>query len=314
MNNQRRRTDHRPAAKSVAEIEKPEPGKRVLLAGASGTIGTVIAVELKQRGYWVRGLTRHSSGVTTDVDEVYVGDLLQPETLTRAMDGVDLVITAAGAPPGFVGPRAGRYSFAAIDDFGNRSLLNTAYEANIRRFAAVGVFGGRFMGMNEYIRAHESFANALKTSGMRYTLVRTTPLFQAFEGILKKARKGTLRLIGGGYSEVNPVDRTDLAVAVVDAIEAREAEIDVGGPEVFTRREIAEMAIEGWGKEPKIHSLPLALAMSWAKLAVFRGGHNKFVSAVQTSSSYTDLVAPQTGERLLKDYFAERVAELSKDN
>ncbi len=313
MNNQRRRASQRSAAQPISEEAQATVGKRVLLAGASGTIGTAIAVELKKRGYWVRGMTRHASGVTADVDEIFVGDLLQPNTLDSAVTGVDLVISAAGAPPGFVGARAGRYSFPGIDDIGNRALLNTAYEAKVRRFAYVSVFGGRFM-MSEYIRAHESFVAALKTSGMRYQVVRTTPVFDSFDGMLKKARKGKLRVIAGGSAELNPIHRDDLAVAFVDAVEARESEIDVGGPEVLTRREIAEMAIEAWGKEPKISSLPLALAAYWSRLSVLRGGHNKFVSAVNTASAHTDLVAPETGTRLLRDYFAERVADWSADD
>jgi uncharacterized protein YbjT (DUF2867 family) len=309
MNTQRRRAPQRSAAQPQSELEQAAPGKRVLLAGASGTIGSAIAAELKRRGYWVRGMTRRASGVTAHVDEIFVGDLLQPETLVGAVAGVDLVVSAAGAPPGFVGSRAGRYSYPAIDDIGNRALLNAAYEAKIRRFAYVGVFGGRFMGMNEYIRAHESFVTALKTSGMRYHVVRTTPVFEAFDGMLKKARKGKLRLLGGGFALVNPISRDDLAVAFVDAIEAREPEIDVGGPEVLSRREVAEMAIEAWGKEPRIKALHLVLAGYWARFAMFRGGHNKYVSAFQTAAANTDLVAPETGTQVISEHFARTVAE-----
>jgi uncharacterized protein YbjT (DUF2867 family) len=314
MNNQRRRANRSPAAQPQTEIQPEMVGKRVLLAGASGTIGSAIAVELKRRGYWVRGMSRRSSDVTVDVDEIFVGDLLQEETLKSAVDGVDLVVSAAGAPPGFVGSRSGRYSFPGVDDMGNRRLLNVAFEAKVRRFAYVSVFGGHFMGMSEYIRAHESFIAALKTSGMRYQVVRTTPVFNSFDGMLKKARKGKLRVIGDGSALVNPIHRDDLAVAFVDAVEDRESEIDVGGPEVFSRREIAELAIEAWGKEPKVSSLPLVLASYWSRLSVFRGGHNKFVSAVKTASASTDLVGPELGERLLKDHFAERVAGWSKED
>lgn len=314
MNNQRRKADAAPAAMPKPDVEDSTHGKRVLLAGASGTIGTAVAIELKQRGYWVRGLTRLASGVTADVDEIFVGDLLDGDTLEAAVKGVDLVVSAAGAPPGFVGARAGRYSFPAIDDYGNRTLLTAAKAANIRRFASVGVFGGRFMGMVEYIRAHESFATALKSSGLRYNIVRTTPVFESFDGMLKKARKGKLRVIGGGDALLNPIHRDDLAVALVDAIEARESEIDVGGPEVFSRREIAELAISAWGKEPKVGNLPLAVASYLSRLARFRGGHNKFVSAADTASVMTDLVAPETGTLTLSDYFAARIADWSKSD
>ena len=145
MNNQRRRASHRPATQTSQDGEQATYGKRVLLAGASGTIGTAIAAELKQRGYWVRGMTRRASDIKVDVDEIFVGDLLEPNTLESAVSGVDIVISAAGAPPGFVGSRSGRYSFPGIDDYGNRNLLNAAYKAKVRQFAYSSVFGGRFM-------------------------------------------------------------------------------------------------------------------------------------------------------------------------
>lgn len=316
MNSQRsrraQRSSSRPELAAAVVADDSTHGKRVLLAGASGTIGGAIAVELKARGYWVRALTRQASGVAAAVDEIYVGDLIQPNTLEGAADGVDLVVSAAGAPPGFVGVRGGRYSFPGVDDQGNRTLLNVAYEAKVRRFAYVGAFGGRFMGNNEYIRAHESFVAALKTSGVRYHVVRAAPMFESFDGMLKKAKKGKLRVIAGGDALLNPIHSADFATAFVDAVEAREQEVDVGGPEVLSRREIAELAIKAWGKEPRIRNLPLALAMYWAKFAWFRGGHNKFVSAVVTASANTDLVAPELGERTLADYFAEQVARLSE--
>jgi uncharacterized protein YbjT (DUF2867 family) len=297
MNNQRRKADAASAAMPKNDVENLVHGKRVLLAGASGTIGTAVAIELKKRGYWVRGLTRLASGVKADVDEIFVGDLLEARTLESAVKGI-----------------GGRYSFPAIDDYGNRALLTVAKAANIRRFASVGVFGGRFMGMVEYIRAHESFATALKSSGLRYNIVRATPIFDSFDGMLKKARKGNLRVVGGGEALLNPIHKDDLAIALADAIEAREPEIDIGGPEVFSRLEIAELAVSAWGKEPKIGNLPLVLASYLSGLARFRGGHNKFVSAANTASVMTDLVAPEEGSRTLSDYFSERITDWSKSD
>jgi uncharacterized protein YbjT (DUF2867 family) len=132
--------------------------------------------------------------------------------------------------------------------------------------------------------------------------------------MLKKARKGNLRVVGGGEALLNPIHKDDLAIALADAIEAREPEIDIGGPEVFSRLEIAELAVSAWGKEPKIGNLPLVLASYLSGLARFRGGHNKFVSAANTASVMTDLVAPEEGSRTLSDYFSERITDWSKSD
>jgi len=314
MTTQRRRSRAQSQRETAERAGDTARGKRVLLVGASGVIGGALADELKRRGYWVRGMTRTPASVTADVDEVYVGDLLDPKTFPNALRQVDVVISSAGAPPRFLGMREGRYSFRAIDDQGNRALLNAAQEAKVRRFAYVSPFGGRYVGMNEYIRAHESFATALKTSRMDYLVVRATPVFPAFDPLLRSARKGRARVIGDGSAQVNPVHPVDLAGAFIDTLEAGdEREVDIGGPEVLTRREIAELALEAWEREPKVRSLPVPFAMVWARLSQLRGGHNKMVSAALTAFAVTDLVAPEHGTRLLADYFAERVAELRAD-
>ena len=249
MTSQRRRGRSRAASENAPSSDAFR-GKRVLLLGASGTIGSAIAVELKNRGYWVRGMTRVPSSVKTDIDEIYVGDLLDPATFANALRRVDIIVSAAGAPPRFVGLREGRYSFKAIDDNGQRLLLEDAEQANIRRYAYVSPFGGMYVGMNEYIRTHESFATALKTSKMDYLIVRSTPVFAAFDALLKKARGGSVRVIADGSAQVNPIHPADLASAFVDALDdGTEAEVDVGGPEVLTRLEIAELAMEAWGRE-----------------------------------------------------------------
>ena len=89
----------------------------------------------------VRALTR-SPGATADLralgaDEVAVDDLLDPDDLTAAVDGVDAVISAVGSPRSAV--RAGP---PFVDGAGNRALLDAAVEAEVDAFvmeSAVGV-------------------------------------------------------------------------------------------------------------------------------------------------------------------------------
>jgi uncharacterized protein YbjT (DUF2867 family) len=307
MQNQRRR------ARSAKQTESPQSdakGKRVLLAGASSVRGAAIAEELGRRGYYVRGLTRRSSNITANVNEIYVGDLIDEGTLTPAFEGMDMVISVAGAPQRFIA-RGTKLTFAQIDDAGNRTLLASAAKAKVNRFTYVANFGGRFMGMSEILRAQESFIAALRSGSMRTLVVRAAPVFADFEPLLRRARKKRVRVLGTGWAELNPIHQADLATAIVDAMEANEKEIDVGGPEFLTRRDIAEMALAAWGRDAKVRSIPTLLASYWSHFAKFRGKHNKAVSALETAAAFTDIVAPEYGEQLLEAYFADRVAAWS---
>jgi uncharacterized protein YbjT (DUF2867 family) len=278
--------------------------KRVLLAGASGIVGTAIAVELKRRGYWVRALSRFPLNVKVDVDELFVGDLLKPETLKTACDGIGIVFSCAGAPPHRVRFRQGKPSFAQIDDVGNRYLLAEALEAGVKRFAYVGAFGGRLFGSSEYIRAHESFALALRTSGLDHVVVRPTATFASLASMARRARKRKLRVIGDGSARINPIHEEDLAVVCVDAMEGHESAVDVGGPVTYTRNEIAEAALSVWGRSSDVGHLRSGCAFWIQRFSSIRGTHNRSVGSFLTDSAVVDMVAPAFGSRTLEAYLA----------
>jgi uncharacterized protein YbjT (DUF2867 family) len=315
MQNQRRRARPGNQTESTGTTDaKVERGKRVLLAGASSVRGAAIADELTRRGYYVRGLTRRASNVTASINEIYVGDLIDATTLVPAYDSMDMIISVAGSPQRFIGVRGGRHTFAHIDDVGNRTLLAGAAKAKVNRFAYVANFGGRFMGMSEVLRAQESFIAALRSTSMRTLVVRAAPVFANFEPLLRRARKKRVRVLGTGWAELNPIHQADLATAVVDALEANEKEIDVGGPEVWTRREIAELAVAAWGRDAKVRGVPWLLANYWSQFARFRGRHNKAMSSFETTVAFTDIVAPEYGERELEAYFADCVSRWSAED
>ena len=73
------------------------------------------------------------------------------------------------------------------------------------------------------------------------------------------ARSGRVYLFGDGSNRINPIHGVDLAEVCADALVSREQQLDVGGPEVFTYREIAELAFEVLEKPSKITCLPKKL-------------------------------------------------------
>src|SRR5215831_13949064 len=78
---------------------------RILLIGATGTIGRRVVSLLLVRGAQVRALTRNpdKAGLPPQV-QVVRGDLALPETLDGCLDGVDTVFLVWVAPPATVAP------------------------------------------------------------------------------------------------------------------------------------------------------------------------------------------------------------------
>ncbi|MEO6724316.1 MAG: SDR family oxidoreductase, partial [Blastocatellia bacterium] len=229
--------------------------KKVLVAGASGQLGRHVIQQLQQRGVMVSALARDSSKLSElGINEVVNGDLTMAETLRGCCDGVDAVISCAGASMSINNFRD-RASFYEIDYGGNLNLLDEAKRAGIGKFVYVSLAGGDRLRQTEYGDAHEKFVAALQASEIRHTVVRPTGFFGFNLELLKFAAKGRGLVIGNGDCKTNPIHEADVAIACVQALESDMDEISIGGPQVFTRKEIVEMAFAALDCAPKLISI-----------------------------------------------------------
>lgn len=281
--------------------------KKVLGAGATGQLGRLVAKELKSRGYSVRAVARNAGKLTgLGIDDVVTGDLTKPETLLGVCDGVDAVISCAGASMN-INDFSDRKSFYEVDYRGNLNLLNEAKKAGIGKFVYVSLAGGDGLRQTEYADAHEKFVEALQASGLNHTVVRPTGFFGFNLELLKFAAKGRGLVVGNGDCKTNPIHEADVAKVCVDALESDVAELPAGGPEVFTRRETVEMAFAALNRKPSIISItPSLFKLMIAPLKLF----NRRVYALMDfgiAVTQVDSVAPVAGSQKLRPYF-EKVA------
>src|SRR5689334_24798933 len=101
----------------------------ILVAGGTGTLGTLIVRRLSQQGLDVRVLSRDPSRAAhlPDTVQVLTGDVRAPTAVAEAVRGCDTVVSAV---QGFVGP--GRPSPEAIDRDANRTLIRAAVAAGVQ--------------------------------------------------------------------------------------------------------------------------------------------------------------------------------------
>ncbi|NNE46555.1 MAG: hypothetical protein HKN37_07835 [Rhodothermales bacterium] len=127
------------------------------------------------------------------------------------------------------------------------------------------------------------------------------------EEFLSMARSGRVYLFGDGSNRINPIHGVDLAEVCADALESTESQIDVGGPEVLTYRQIAELAFNVLERPEKTTSIskPLVSAMvgalRWLTPATIYGPV-QFMASVMTMN----VVGELHGQRQLADYFRDR--------
>ena len=282
------------------------PMPLVLVAGATGALGRYVVPALKRRGYRVRALSRsveRARVLAGQADEVRVADATRRETLAGLCDGVDVVFSCLGQSVGVAGGRGPGYR--AVDYVGNHRLLELARAAGVRRFVYVSVFGAERYPDVAYLRAHADVAAELRRSGLEYGIVQPTGYFSAYAAFLGMARAGRAAVIGDGRARTNPIDDAELAEVCADTVARAECvEVPVGGPAVYTRREVIELACAALGRPARIRTVPAGLVWAAARLmqplAPRLGELAEFFGVVATQ----DFVAPSYGARRLDEYFA----------
>jgi uncharacterized protein YbjT (DUF2867 family) len=284
--------------------------RRVLVAGATGQMGRWVVTELKRRGDTVRALVRDPSRLGDGAaDETATGDLTRAATLAGVCQGVDCVISCAGASMN-MNNYGDRNSFYEVDYQGNRNLLAEAKRAGVKKFVYVSLSNADRLRQTEYADAHEKFVEELRQSGLPFTIVRPTGFYGFYLEILKFAKKGRGVIIGDGRCLTNPIHEADVARVCVDALDSAREELPVGGPDTFTRQETVELAFAALDRKPSLMKIPpglFRLLISPIRLI------NRRVHALMdfgVAVTQLDVVAPQAGGRRLRDYFQEAAKSL----
>lgn len=288
--------------------------QRVLVAGATGYLGRYVVREFQYRNYWVRALARNPKklecsgpflepAVKDWANEVFVGEVTRPQTLQGLCDNIDTVFSSIG-----ITRQRDKVSFMDVDYQGNRNLLELALKAGVKKFIFISVFKADIIA--NLAAAREKFANELKSSGLDYAVIRPTGFFSDMAETLKMAKSGRVNLIGDGHYQINPIHGEDLAKVCVDAVESRQREIPVGGPEIYSYEDIAKLAFTVLGTTPKITRIPIWLAKSIVKMIRPFSDRYYTLASFFTTVMQNDFVAPKAGMHSLEAYYRKVLAKL----
>jgi uncharacterized protein YbjT (DUF2867 family) len=216
---------------------------RVLVAGGTGRLGTLVVGRLAARGIEVRVLTRDPSRATHLVDTqvaVVIGDVRDPVCTASAAVGVDVVVSAVH---GFAGPGGG--SPTSVDRDGNLNLTRAAVAAGAE-MVLMSVVGAAPESPFELFRMKYAAEQALQASGPPATIVRSSAFLELWIELLADTaghRKRPL-VFGHGSNPINFVSVRDVA-ALVDRVvtdsTSRGQTLEIGGPDDLTMDALAEL-------------------------------------------------------------------------
>jgi uncharacterized protein YbjT (DUF2867 family) len=202
--------------------------KRILVTGATGTVGREVVTQLLGTGTHVRALTRNPdrAGLPRDV-AVMRGDLTSPETIEDALRDVDavfLVWTAhADAFPA---------ALARIAQHTGRVVLLTSPHQTPHPF---------FQQPNPMAEMHKNMERRIRESGLAWTFVRPGMFAaNALGWWAARIREHDVVRWPYGDAATAPIDERDIAAVAVRALldDAHSgAEYVITGPQSLTQRE-----------------------------------------------------------------------------
>ena len=249
----------------------PRP-KRVMVLGATGTIGRATVSALVQRGHEVVCFVRPRAGVggaltpTGSADllkgaTLRFGDVTDPESL--AHDGfksehfdalVSCLASRTGAPK----------DAWAIDYQAHVNALAVAKKAGVSQMVLLSAICVQ-KPLLAFQHAKLAFENVLIEFGLNYSIVRPTAFFKSLSGQIDRLKRGRPFLVfgDGEMTACKPISDNDLAQFLAECLddESRTNRVlPIGGPgEAITPKQQGEHLFALLGREPKFKRVPVAL-------------------------------------------------------
>lgn len=284
--------------------------KNVLVAGATGYLGKFITQELIERDYETKIVVRNKEKIKINAPNLKIleAQVTKPETLKDICKGVDVVISSVG-----ITRQKDRLTYMDVDYQANANLIDEAKKCGVKKFIYISVLNGEKLRHLKICEAKEKLGDYLKSSGLDYCIFRPNGFFSDMGDFLKMAKGGKVYLFGDGKLKLNPIHGKDLAKEVVNAISQEKKEINIGGPDLLSQNEIAELALKAYGKAIKIVHLPDWIR-KFALWSVRTFTSSKTYGSIEffITTMVMDMEAPKFGQEKLEDFFNEEAKRTKK--
>jgi NADH dehydrogenase len=191
------------------------------------------------------------------------------EAVAAALSSADAAINLVGIL--FEG---GRQRFEAVHAEGAKTIATAAAEAGVTSLVQVSSIGAGAEAAASYARTKGEGEAAVRAAFPEAVILRPSILFgpedDFFNRFAEMARfSPALPLIGGGRTRFQPVYVGDVAQAVVQVLTdpaCRGKLYELGGPRIYSFRELMELLLKVIGRKRALVALPFGLARLQARL------------------------------------------------
>lgn len=242
----------------------------VTIFGGSGFVGAQVARAMARRGWRVRIAVRrpalaHELRMAGDVGQVQLTrcDINKKEDVAEALIGADVAINLVG-----ILAETGRRKFDALHVEGSYNIAEAAAAAGVQQLVQMSAIGADADSKSDYARTKGEAEIVVRQLFPQAVIVRPSIIFGMEDKFLNRfaamaTRSPFLPLIGGGETRIQPVSVGDVGEAVAVAATQTEAAgqtYELGGPAVWTMKELMAYILRETGRDRILLPLPFLIA------------------------------------------------------
>ncbi len=280
-----------------------ERSRLATVFGGSGFVGRHIVRALVRRGWRVRVAVRRPDlafflqpiGGVGQIEAVQA-NLRYPASIAAALEGAAMAVNAIG-----VKAESGAQTYQAVHVDGAAALARAARSAGVETFALVSGLGADAKSWSSYIASKGQGEQATLAEFPEAAILRPSVVFgpedDFFNRFAALARfLPVIPLFGGGAARMQPVYVGDVARATAAALAGETkpgVTYELGGPEVMTLREVAEVTLRTIERPRMLVGIPRTPSNMIAATTSFLGKATlgRFPKMLTTSRDQIDLLA-----------------------
>ncbi|HYF39862.1 MAG TPA: SDR family oxidoreductase [Gemmatimonadales bacterium] len=236
----------------------------ILVVGSTGYLGGEITRRLRDRGLPVRALVRPTSNRAAVKHLIELGaepaegDLREPESLRRAVQGATAVVSTATVTRS----RQPGETLESTDQQGQANLIDAAREAKLDHFVFVSV-SGQIGSADPLTMAKRDNEARLRKSGIGYTILRPSYFMESWLGphlgFDYPNRRATI--YGDGSAPISWIalgDVAEFAVLSLTGSSARNQILELGGPEALSPNQVVRLFEQASGDRFDVQYVPVS--------------------------------------------------------